>query len=251
MEACPCCGYRTLYAQSSFELCPICLWTDDGSLPDEISEANGDKTLASAQILFAQHDCIAPEEAYQARAPTPQDTRPEGWQTLEERTHADRVALISKIQDAFAGVQLEDGLSINMAEYYDSCDESLLEDAKRDESQNWQCIPDELIDRSSSALHYTDAKGFRFYIPAYMVFTLKHFDTPLFSCSHSFLHTIGALNPLPYHKAPFHQVCTLSQKECMIDFLQFFSRKKLDEYPKYARKNHALFIEYIHNRSHP
>ena len=29
-HACPCCGYATLNERGGFELCPVCLWEDDG-----------------------------------------------------------------------------------------------------------------------------------------------------------------------------------------------------------------------------
>ena len=254
MEACPCCGYRTLYyAQGSFETCPICLWTDDGSLPYEPSEANNDETLASAQEMFVQHGCVFPEEQYQARAPTPQDSRPKGWQTLKEKINSDRIALISKIQSAFADVHLEDGISINMAEYEDSTNLSRLEAAKRDESRNWQLISDELLSRSPSALSFMDWKGFRFSIPAYMVFALKYFDTPPFDGNQSISHSIFHLKPNSYicKKVPFDLIFTAAQQDCMIEFLQFFSQECLDWYPKVAQKNHALFIEHRKKQSKP
>lgn len=30
MYLCPCCGYPTLHGRSSFEICPLCNWEDDG-----------------------------------------------------------------------------------------------------------------------------------------------------------------------------------------------------------------------------
>ena len=55
MEACPCCGYRTLEFRNAYLGCPICLWTDDGLDPREESEQNEGLSLLEAQDLFLRH----------------------------------------------------------------------------------------------------------------------------------------------------------------------------------------------------
>jgi hypothetical protein len=53
---CPCCGYRTLKAPESMELCPVCWWEDDGQEDADASEVrltvNGMLSLAEARTHF-------------------------------------------------------------------------------------------------------------------------------------------------------------------------------------------------------
>lgn len=58
LEACLCCGYRTLVVRA-FSVCPACFWEDDGSTdPQRISPANH-MTLAEARANFARLGAIS------------------------------------------------------------------------------------------------------------------------------------------------------------------------------------------------
>ena len=85
---------------------------------------------------------------------------------------------ISNIRKAFGHVRLEDGISLNMTEYMDSHgDPTYLIRAKSDESDDWQRIPDEVLEKFTVTFPFTDGKGYRFYLPAYMIYTLKTYKT--------------------------------------------------------------------------
>jgi hypothetical protein len=53
---CPCCRYFTLNARSDFEVCPVCLWEDDGQDEPDRDEVrggpNGDLSLTAARENF-------------------------------------------------------------------------------------------------------------------------------------------------------------------------------------------------------
>jgi hypothetical protein len=55
-HTCPCCGYLTLRERGGYEICPVCLWEDDGQ--DELDAAvvrggpNGGLSLAQARRNF-------------------------------------------------------------------------------------------------------------------------------------------------------------------------------------------------------
>jgi hypothetical protein len=52
LEACPCCGYRTLLGRHMYEVCPVCFWEDDETEgADTISEGN-EMTLNQARANF-------------------------------------------------------------------------------------------------------------------------------------------------------------------------------------------------------
>lgn len=87
--------------------------------------------------------------------------------------------LINQITSAFKDVTLEDGISLNMTEYYD-CYETNPEFMKRardDERENWQAISDATLEEFVVTFSFTDLKGFRFYIPAYMIWTVRNHVT--------------------------------------------------------------------------
>lgn len=56
LEACPCCGYRTLEDLSGFDICTVCWWEEDGSDNDLndtlLGGPNQGVTLISARINF-------------------------------------------------------------------------------------------------------------------------------------------------------------------------------------------------------
>jgi len=91
----------------------------------------------------------------------------------------DEKRLIATIHQAFADVTLEDGTSLNMTEYNDSggCRPEFKEKAKDDERHNWAAIFDPVLEQYTVTFSFTDLKGFRFYIPAYMIWAIKNHKT--------------------------------------------------------------------------
>jgi hypothetical protein len=78
---CPCCGYYTFGAplDSSFDICPVCYWEDDGvQLRDPTYAGGANKlSLAQAQLHFAQHGTCEPGLQRYVRLPLP-DELPDG-----------------------------------------------------------------------------------------------------------------------------------------------------------------------------
>ncbi len=93
----------------------------------------------------------------------------------------DEQKLINQIHRAFSGVRLDDGISLNMTEYYDSggCMPEFKERAARDERDDWAAISSETLKQFMVTFSFTDLKGFRFYIPAYMVWTIQNHSASL------------------------------------------------------------------------
>jgi hypothetical protein len=88
----------------------------------------------------------------------------------------DATELIRTIQEAFRDVKLEDGVSLNMTEYYDSGGSAkhFKELAVNDERDDWLRIDGETLEKFTVTFSFTDWKGFRFYLPAYMTWAIKH-----------------------------------------------------------------------------
>jgi hypothetical protein len=138
---------------------------------------------------------------------------------------ADEQELVDQIHRAFAGVSLEDGTSLNMTEYNDSggCMPEFMEKAKADERNDWTAITDETLERFTVTFSFTDLKGFRFYIPAYMIWTIRNHRTS--DCIIGFC-TIYAIRPSHhlFKTTPFWQWFTREQIDAMTKFLEYVAQ---------------------------
>lgn len=104
--------------------------------------------------------------------------------------------IIAAIEEAFGGVQLEDGISLREAIVLDNygTDQERHRARSQDELGDWREIPEETIAGYSASLAFLDAKGMRFYLPAFMRFALRHYQK---SDSASIPYTIYTLNCSP------------------------------------------------------
>ncbi len=105
-----------------------------------------------------------------------------------------RSALIAEITAAFDGVPREDGTTLHEAEAMDDWKSPNEQRAARrlDLEARWQDVPDDDIFVCCSALSFLNETGFRYYIPAFMVYGLKHWGDDwngiLNSCEYHLLH---------------------------------------------------------------
>lgn len=104
-----------------------------------------------------------------------------------------RAALMAEITAVFDGVSRGDGVTLhetNAIDDYASPAERGRARAK-DRERRWQDVPDEDL-RTHDGLSFFDAKGFRYYLPAYLVWYLKNCDTTA-SDSNTFASVIYSL----------------------------------------------------------
>lgn len=92
-----------------------------------------------------------------------------------------RLALIEEITAAFDGVVLEDGVSLSETYVIDDYrindrnHEMRVQARAEDTDARWQDIPDETIASSLSTIwFFFDSKGYRYYIPAFVICYLRH-----------------------------------------------------------------------------
>ena len=130
--------------------------------------------------------------------------------------------LIEKIRCAFEGVELEDGVSLNMTEYNDSSGSrpEFIERSLQDERIDWSSIPDEVLEQFLVTFPFTDLKGYKFYMPAYMIWTIRNHEK---SNSPIGEFTIFAIHPSrhQFQKVPFIDWFTDAQINVMKEFLAF------------------------------
>jgi hypothetical protein len=154
--------------------------------------------------------------------------------------------LIHVIQEAFQGVKLEDGVSLNMTEYNDSSGmvEEYLRLSLDDERDDWQKIDDKTLEQFQVTFSFTDWKGFRFYLPAYMIWTIRNPE------SDSILgdNTIYALDPTSaskLYKKPFAEILNKQQMEAVVKFLEYCVENPVHSDDKFAATNLKRMKEYL------
>ena len=96
----------------------------------------------------------------------------------DEGANAEALALIPDIEAAFDGVA-RPRITLSLAKGFDDewelSDERLAELSARDPEQTWQEVPDESIEERQEYFTFSDAEGWRFYLPAYLVHYLRRF----------------------------------------------------------------------------
>jgi hypothetical protein len=102
-------------------------------------------------------------------------------------------SLVEAIRAAFSGVPRGE-TTIHEAEVIDDYGgpEERLAARALDTETRWEDVPDRDIAKCSCALTYLDEISWRYYIAAYMVWSLRHLET---TDSLSIDHTIYALDP--------------------------------------------------------
>lgn len=65
LDACPCCGYRTLEERYVFEICTVCWWEDDGQDNEDADTARGGPnygiSLSLGRLNFIRHGIYDPK----------------------------------------------------------------------------------------------------------------------------------------------------------------------------------------------
>ncbi|MBS0657880.1 MAG: hypothetical protein JSR82_06485 [Verrucomicrobia bacterium] len=72
---CPCCRHRTLHRRARFEVCPVCLWEDDGQDDSDATTVrggpNGALSLAAARANYLRVGACHPRHLQHVRPPQP------------------------------------------------------------------------------------------------------------------------------------------------------------------------------------
>ncbi len=183
MYFCPCCGYRVFSEQppGTYLVCPICFWEDTGDTWG----------LRQAQLNFVSLGAVEPQWLEQVRCPTDRDEREPSWQLLDARIKAAGTQIIQQVITAFQGIKREHGISLHEAReiylisdyvYHFSfhspeADTLLARAHATDFALDWQSISQESLTNfiHSGGIYYLDPKGWRYYLPAYLVWSLTQY----------------------------------------------------------------------------
>ena len=130
--------------------------------------------------------------------------------------------LINIISDAFNDVQLDDGTSITQARLLDDYIndvQSLALARDIDKEKSWEEVKDTKIEELSDGLPFLDAKGFRYYLPAFMSYALRN------PCSEFLAVDSAIYNSYDDNLDRFH-IFNPAQKNAIKVFLQFCIESK-------------------------
>jgi hypothetical protein len=86
--------------------------------------------------------------------------------------------LLALIENAFNGVEREDGITLHEAAVIDDygSEEEFVAARNLDTDSRWQDVPDSDISNHTSIYCFLDPKGFRYYLPASMSWAVKHYE---------------------------------------------------------------------------
>lgn len=109
-----------------------------------------------------------------------------------------------------------------MTEYLDSagCAPAYASLVRKDETEDWHKIDGKTLESFTVTFSFTDLKGYRFYLPAYMIWAVKK----LWSGSIIIDHMIYSINPKShqFEAVPFMEWFTREQVMAMVMFLEFY-----------------------------
>ena len=135
--------------------------------------------------------------------------------------------VIEAIRAAFAGVP-RGAITIHEAEVIDSYGSEAERDAARrlDTEPSWDRIPNADIEECTTALCHLDPEGWRYYVPAYMTWSLRHFRVSLSNVSDYTIYTFDSSGSDPgmreYHLGRY-RLLDESQSCAVCRFLQYMA----------------------------
>jgi hypothetical protein len=123
------------------------------------------------------------------------------------------------IRDAFRGVELGSGLTIHEADLeghdYDGAGEAAR---AKDPERNWMEIPDWKLERIHVLSYAFDVEGWRFHLPAYLIWTLKNWRTSTSITSDFVVWGLRLRDNSEYDLERFHSL-SIEQSKAVLAFL--------------------------------
>lgn len=217
---CRCCGYLTLTEKppGTYIICPICFWEDNEEMNHwSIWTGSNQVSLRQAQRNFLEFGACELEWLNDVRLPTIEDVRDPNWEPLDVIAKREALLLIEQIREAFIEVNLEEGITLHEARALDDYEDT--QKARMIDSHiHWLDISDSWIENFCDIFAFLDPKGFRHYIPAYMIWCLKHYEQ---TTSSSLDATLYVLQGKYGHYEDHFKILNQVQLEIIQEFLNF------------------------------
>ncbi len=234
---CPCCGYQTYVAPAggSMQICPVCFWED---APGESWYNNSNQvSLFMAQENFAEFGATERKYRSLVREPLAAEARRPNWLS----GHQLKEKIAEMIDAAFGDVLRDGGVSLHQSWALDDyAEEAEFKAAERNDPElRWQDIPSDKIDKFHMSLVFFDDKGFRFYLPAFMIFALDSFNRTFGSMDDDGVR-FATSDPHGFHKDHF-EILNPSQMEAVAAFIGF---SRLYDNGRISRNDERVFANF-------
>lgn len=156
----------------------------------------------------------------------------------------DLIDTMNAITSAFAGVSREGGVSLHETRVLDDCgsDAERAKARAKDTEINWQDVPDSDIEKPDLSLNFLDPVGFRYYIPAYMMWELRLIlDERSVDCNTHcaaiFALTLDEKKDMQEWQMARFEAFTTQQLRAINRFLRFYTMYGDDDFQKnYAQE---------------
>jgi hypothetical protein len=139
----------------------------------------------------------------------------------------DRSTLIRRVREEFAGVSRGLGRTLHEAVGLDKWlnGDELNRERARDTDTDWADVPSADIESSPEIFSYLDFRGFAYYLPAYMVWSLEKFDTSPSATPDFLVYALDPSGPIAGTKLSHFDQLTQGQREVVADFLHFMAKQ--------------------------
>ena len=155
----------------------------------------------------------------------------------EDKDVARRKRLIKAITAAFDGVWREDGVTLHQARVLDDYgdEEEQAAARKKDKDTRWQDVPDRWIERDlANTLPFLCPKSFRYYIPAFMIWSLKNYDRADSPASDYTIYALELTDEIRDMQLERFQMFNDEQSGAIARFLDYFARSL--DIPEHAER---------------
>ena len=136
---------------------------------------------------------------------------------MEGRKQQIRDELVAEIERVFDGVSREDGITLHQAEamdkYYQPA-ERVAFARRKDRESRWQDVPDRDIEMYYTVLSYADVNAFRYYLPAYMRWTLRFGEESDSSSGDSTIYTLTPPKEPDLQEHFLAHIAAFTDQEC-------------------------------------
>ncbi|QUE50524.1 hypothetical protein KBB96_16875 [Luteolibacter ambystomatis] len=198
------------------QVCPVCFWED---LPSE-RFCFGSLSVEAAQKCFFEKGACEGRYRDAVRAPLSEEARSPVWLSYEDL----RAGIIRWIEIHFEDVTRDGGTTLHQMDVLDDYGSpgDLAEAAKLDNERTWQEISDLKLSNFACSMVFLNANGFRFYLPAFMRFTLANWADGASTCEN--MGVIYALSGGPggFHHEAFESFSRF-QMEAVSAFLWYIA----------------------------
>lgn len=90
--------------------------------------------------------------------------------------------------------------------------------------QDWRQVPEQVIDHSNAALSFFSPEAYRFYLPAFLLWVLRHFDsTDSFTVDSTIYSLAPEENDLRQFVLSKYALLDVAQRRAILGFLEYLA----------------------------